>query len=87
MAHLDDLVRYQRVGPELFLNFPLQAGLERFSGLALPTGKLPQAFQVHTAGSSGDEERVASLDDGRRYDNMWAHGAHRAARSLSGLYG
>ncbi len=87
VAHLEDLRRYPRVGPELFLNLPSQARLVRFSRLALPTRKLPEAFQVHPAGSPGHEERVVSLDDGRRYDNRWTRGGHRAARSLSGLYG
>ena len=73
VAHLEDLGRHPTRRPRALPESPV-AGRSRCDspGLALPTGKLPQAFQVHTAGSSGDEERVVSLDDGRRYDNRWA---------------
>ena len=60
----EDFLSDVDLAPELFANLARQASLERFPGVALPAGKLPQPFEVHPAWPPRHEERAVALDDG-----------------------
>jgi len=62
---------------ELFADFTLQRGFERFAGFHLAAGKFPQTRQVNMIEALRDEDFPVIADDGR--NNVDNHGVLRAA--------
>src|SRR5476651_2653616 len=61
----ENLLADARGDVELLEDFPRETDLQRLVAIALPAGKLPEAFEVHALLPSRDEVRPVMLDDRR----------------------
>jgi len=69
---------------QLLVELAREAGLERFAGLDLAAGKLPQPLEVRALHPARHEEAAVALDDGGGDDDGHARDAPAPAATSGG---